>query len=105
MAKRCFIQHTSRSFSNGLFVFLTGIFSVANGMSVFSDIPANRKNNENFEENSRMKALRLILMVVGLDTMVYTIFIYLFTAVSAGGAVVVARYIGSKEEGNAVTFP
>ena len=32
---------------------------------------------------------------VGLDTMIYTIFIYLFTAVSAGGAVVVAQYIGS----------
>ena len=34
---------------------------------------------------------------VGLDTMVYTIFIYLFTAVSAGGAVVVSQYIGSRE--------
>ena len=33
---------------------------------------------------------------VGLDTMVYTIFIYLFTAVSAGGAVVVSQYIGSR---------
>ena len=32
---------------------------------------------------------------VGLDTMVYTIFIYLFTAISAGGAVVVSQYIGS----------
>ena len=38
---------------------------------------------------------------VGLDTMVYTIFIYLFTAVSAGGAVVVAQYIGSREKENA----
>ena len=38
---------------------------------------------------------------VGLDTMVYTIFIYLFTAISAGGAVVVAQYIGSKEKTNA----
>ena len=28
---------------------------------------------------------------VGLDTMVYTIFIYLFTAISAGGAVVVSQ--------------
>ena len=39
---------------------------------------------------------------VGLDTMIYTIFIYLFTAVSSGGAVVVAQYIGSKnrESGN-----
>ena len=27
---------------------------------------------------------------VGLDTMIYTIFIYLFTAISAGGSVVVA---------------
>ena len=34
---------------------------------------------------------------VGLDTMIYTIFIYLFTAVSAGGSVVVAQYIGSRE--------
>lgn len=38
---------------------------------------------------------------VGLDTMVYTIFIYLFTAVSAGGAVVVSQYIGSKDRDNA----
>ena len=39
---------------------------------------------------------------VGLDTMVYTIFIYLFTAISAGGSVVVAQYIGSrnKEKGD-----
>ncbi len=38
---------------------------------------------------------------VGLDTMVYTIFIYLFTAVSAGGAVVVSQYIGSHDKENA----
>ena len=38
---------------------------------------------------------------VGLDTMVYTIFIYLFTAISAGGAVVVSQYIGSGERDNA----
>ena len=38
---------------------------------------------------------------VGLDTMVYTIFIYLFTAISAGGAVVVSQYIGSRNQGNA----
>lgn len=38
---------------------------------------------------------------VGLDTMVYTIFIYLFTAVSAGGAVVVSQYIGSRNRDNA----
>ena len=38
---------------------------------------------------------------VGLDTMVYTIFIYLFTAVSAGGAVVVSQYIGSSGRKNA----
>ena len=39
---------------------------------------------------------------VGLDTMIYTIFIYLFTAISAGGSVVVAQYIGSRdrEKGN-----
>ena len=34
---------------------------------------------------------------VGLDTMIYTIFIYLFTAVSAGGSVGVAQYIGSRD--------
>ncbi len=38
---------------------------------------------------------------VGLDTMVYPIFIYLFTAISAGGAVVVSQYIGSKSKENA----
>ena len=38
---------------------------------------------------------------VGLDTMVYTIFIYLFTAISAGGAVVVSQYIGSKNREDA----
>ena len=37
---------------------------------------------------------------VGLDTMIYTIFIYLFTAISAGGSVVVAQYIGSRNRGN-----
>lgn len=37
---------------------------------------------------------------VGLDTMIYTIFIYLFTAISAGGSVVVAQYIGSRERKN-----
>ena len=37
---------------------------------------------------------------VGLDTMIYTIFIYLFTAVSAGGSVVVAQYIGSRDREN-----
>ena len=37
---------------------------------------------------------------VGLDTMIYTIFIYLFTAISAGGSVVVAQYIGSRDRTN-----
>ncbi len=37
---------------------------------------------------------------VGLDTMIYTIFIYLFTAVSAGGSVIVAQYIGSRDRKN-----
>ncbi len=37
---------------------------------------------------------------VGLDTMIYTIFIYLFTAISAGGSVVVAQYIGSRDRRN-----
>lgn len=32
---------------------------------------------------------------VSLDTMLYTIFIYLFTAVATGGAVIVSQYIGS----------
>ena len=38
---------------------------------------------------------------VGLDTMICTIVIYLFTAISAGGAVVVAQYIGSRERESA----
>lgn len=39
---------------------------------------------------------------VGLDTMVNTIFLYLFSSISAGGAVVVAQYLGRKdrEKGN-----
>ena len=37
---------------------------------------------------------------VGLDTMIYTVFIYLFTAISAGGSVVVAQYIGSRNREN-----
>ena len=38
---------------------------------------------------------------VGLDTMIYTIFIYLFTAIAAGGSVVVSQYIGSRNRKNA----
>ena len=37
---------------------------------------------------------------VGLDTMIYTVFIYLFTAISSGGSVVVAQYIGSRDRRN-----
>lgn len=38
---------------------------------------------------------------VGLDTMVVTVFIYLFTAIAAGGSVVVSQYIGSRQRQNA----
>ena len=38
---------------------------------------------------------------VSLDTMIYTIFIYLFTAVATGGAVIVSQYIGSGDLGRA----
>lgn len=43
-----------------------------------------------------------IVAGVGLDTMVYTIFIYLFTAITAGGSVVAAQYLGSgkRDRGN-----
>lgn len=35
---------------------------------------------------------------VSLDTMFYTIFIFMFTAVGTGGAVIVSQYIGSRDE-------
>ena len=38
---------------------------------------------------------------VGLDTMIYTVFIYLFTSISAGGAIVVSQYLGNKKKENA----
>lgn len=38
---------------------------------------------------------------VSLDTMIYTIFIYLFTAAATGGGVIVAQYIGSRNKRSA----
>ncbi|MBE5807839.1 MAG: MATE family efflux transporter, partial [Clostridiales bacterium] len=38
---------------------------------------------------------------VSLDTMVYTIFIYIFTAIAAGGAVVVSQYLGRRDRAQA----
>ena len=38
---------------------------------------------------------------VSLDTMIYTIFIYLFTAVATGGAVIVSQYIGRGDRDSA----
>ena len=38
---------------------------------------------------------------VSLDTMLYTIFIYIFTAIASGGAVVVSQYLGSRDRGQA----
>ncbi len=40
---------------------------------------------------------------VSLDTMFYTIFIFMFTAVGTGGSVIVSQYIGSKDRKNANT--
>ncbi|MBR4710757.1 MAG: MATE family efflux transporter [Clostridia bacterium] len=42
-----------------------------------------------------------VLTGVGLDNLIITVFIYLFTALSAGGAVVVSQYIGSRDRDNA----
>ena len=38
---------------------------------------------------------------VSLDTMIYTIFIYLFTAVATGAAVIVSQYIGRGDRDSA----
>ncbi len=42
-----------------------------------------------------------VLTGVGLDNLIITVFIYLFTALSAGGAVVVSQYIGSRDQEHA----
>lgn len=38
---------------------------------------------------------------VSLVTMLYTVFIFMFTAISAGGAVIVSQYLGKRDSGNA----
>ena len=42
-----------------------------------------------------------VLTGVGLDNLIITVFIYLFTALAAGGSVVVSQYIGSRDQKNA----
>ncbi len=38
---------------------------------------------------------------VGLDTMIHSVFLYLFSAIAAGGSVVVSQYLGSRDRKNA----
>ncbi len=39
---------------------------------------------------------------VSLDTMIYTIFMYIFSALAVGGSVVISQYIGKKDNENAI---
>lgn len=88
--------------------------------------PKNRIQNQRFSNEALKRMIvplfieQLLLMVVGLadtmmvsyageatvsgvslDTMLYTIFIFMFTALGTGGAVIVAQYIGKGERDNA----
>lgn len=97
-----------------------------NGLLEWLIEPRKRIQNQRFSNEALKRMIvplfieQLLLMVVGLadtmmvsyageatvsgvslDTMLYTIFIFMFTALGTGGAVIVAQYIGKGERDNA----